>query len=132
VFSNAKNRTYVLLVDNGETVGEVEGLSLGDQGSDLGPGGRLGGIRKQVHDDGSLLDSLGDIEKSLSGDPTVLLSLLPGFSTLSDTDNDLDTLVSGVEGLTVTLRSVTDHGKGVVLEEADFISGILGTPLRGG
>ena len=110
--------TYVLLVNNGETVGEVEGLSLGDQGSDLGPGRRLGGIRKQVHDDGSLLDSLGDIEKSLSGDPTVLLSLLPGLSTLSDTDNDLDTLVSGVEGLTVTLRSVTDHGKGVVLEEA--------------
>jgi len=30
------------------------------------------------------------------------------------------------------LRSVTDHGKGVVLEEADFVSGILGTPLRGG
>lgn len=113
-------------------MGEVEGLSLGDQGSDLGPGRRLGGIRKQVHDDGSLLDSLGDIEKSLSGDPTVLLSLLPGFSTLSDTDNDLDTLVSGVEGLTVTLRSVTDHGKGVVLEEADFVSGILGTPLREG
>lgn len=99
-------------------MGKVEGLSLGDKGSDLGPGGRLSGIRKQVHDDGTLLDSLGDIKEGLSGDPTVLLSLLPGLSTLSDTNNDLDTLVSGVEGLTVTLRSVTDHGKGVILEEA--------------
>jgi hypothetical protein len=99
-------------------VGEVEGLALGDEGSDLGPSLGLGGIGKQVHDDGTPVDSLGDVEQGLSGDPTVLLSLLPGLSTLSDTDNDLDTLVSGVEGLTVTLRTVTDHGKGVVLEEA--------------
>ena len=37
-------KTYVLLVDNRETVGEVESLVLGDQRSDLGPGLRLGGI----------------------------------------------------------------------------------------
>lgn len=123
--------THVLLVNNRETVGEVEGLSLGDQGSDLGPGRRLGGIGKQVHDDGTLLDSLWDIEQGLSGNPTVLLSLLPRFSTLSDTDNDLDTLVSGVKRLTVTLRSVTDHGEGVVLEEADFISEVHGPRLGG-
>jgi hypothetical protein len=99
-------------------VGKVEGLALGDEGSNLGPSRGLSGIGKQVHDDGTLFDSLRDVEEGLSGDPTVLLSLLPGLSTLSDTDNDLDTLVSGVEGLTVTLRSVTNHGEGVVLEEA--------------
>jgi hypothetical protein len=121
-----KGATYVVLVDNRETVGKVEGLALGDQRSNLGPGGRLGGVGKQVHDDGSLLDSLRDIKEGLSGDPSVLLSLLPGLSTLSDTDNDLDTLVSGVEGLTVTLRSVTDHGKGVVLEVAVYQSELYG------
>lgn len=42
------------------------------------------------------------------------------LSTLSDTDDDLDTLVSGVETLAVTLRTVTDHGKGVILEVPDF------------
>jgi hypothetical protein len=107
-------------------VGKVEGLALGDERSDLGPGRGLGSVGKQVHDDGSLLDSLRDIKEGLSGDPSVLLSLLPGLSTLSDTDNDLDTLVSGVEGLTVTLRSVTDHGKGVVLEVAGCQSELYG------
>ena len=99
-------------------MGEVESLALGDQGGDLGPGGRLSGIRQEVHDDGTSVDSLGDVEEGLALDPTILLGLLPGFTTLSDTDNDLETLVSGVEGLTVALGSVTDHGKGVVLEVA--------------
>ena len=113
-----KRSTYVLLVDDGETVGEVKSLALGDQGGDLGPGGRLSGIRQEVHDNGTSLDSLGDVEQGLALDPSVLLGLLPGSTALSDTDNDVETVVTGVERLTVTLGSVTDHGKGVVLEVA--------------
>lgn len=120
---------------------EVEGLALGDEGGELGPGLRLGGVGKEVHDDGTSADGLLDGEEGLSRNPSVLLRLLPAaknrcgttnqslenrqmsverrnvrLSTLSDTDDDLDTLVSSVETLTVTLRTVTDHGKGVILE----------------
>lgn len=121
-------------------MGEVEGLALGNERSNLRPGLGLGGIGKQVHDDGSSVDGLLDGEKSLSGNPSVLNSLLPagrkkkgavGFreskvseqeklhlrlSILSDSDNHVDTVVSGVKTLSVTLGSVTDEGKGVVLE----------------
>lgn len=112
------DNTSVLLVDDGETVGKVQGLALGDQGSELRPCLGLGGVGKQVHNDGTLVDGLFDTEQGLSGNPTVFLGLLPGFTAFTDTDNDLETVVSGVEGLTVTLGTVTDHGQGVVLEVA--------------
>lgn len=71
--------------------------------------------------------------------PAVLDSLLPRRSTLTNTDNDVETVVTGVERLTVschdskhkqrvssplqkricddrTLRSVSDHGENIVLE----------------
>ena len=48
--------------------------------------------------------------------PAILDSLLPGFTVLADTDNDVEAVVTGVETLTVTLRAVTDESKSVVLE----------------
>lgn len=56
----------IILVDNGETMREVEGLALGDQGSNLGPRLRLSGIREEVHDNCSSVDSLLDGEEGLS------------------------------------------------------------------
>lgn len=38
------------------------------------------------------------------------------LSTLPDTDDDVDAVVSSVKTLTVTLGTVTDEGEGVVLE----------------
>src|SRR5690606_7192286 len=46
------------LEDWGETVGEVEGLSLGQLWLDVWPSLGLGGIREEVHDDGTLGDGL--------------------------------------------------------------------------
>lgn len=108
--------THVLGVDDGETVGEVEGLALGDERSDLRPGLGLSSVREQVHDDGTPVDGLWDVEEGLSWNPSILLSLLPGLTALSDTDDDFNTVVSGVEGLTVTLGAVADHGKSVIFE----------------
>lgn len=105
-----------VLEDGGETVGEVESLALGDEGLQGGPGLGLSGVGEQVHDDGTLLDGLGDIEQVLAGNPAVLDGLLPGSTILADTDNDVQTLVTEVETLTVTLGAVADQGKGVVLE----------------
>ena len=46
------------------------------------------------------------------------------MTVLTDTDDDLQTVVAEVEGLGVTLGSVTDDGEGVVLE--DFVELLLG------
>lgn len=95
---------------------KVQSLVLGDQRLDLVPSLTLGGIAQQVHDDRSSADGLLDGEQGLSLDPTVLLGLFPGFTALSDTDDDLQAVVTGVEGLAVALGTVTDHGEGVILE----------------
>lgn len=48
--------------------------------------------------------------------PAILLSLLPGLTTLTNTDNNVEAVVAGVQALAVTLGAVTDEGEGVVLE----------------
>lgn len=95
---------------------EVKGLSGGDKGLDVVPRLRLGSIRKQVHDDGTLVDSLLDGEKGLTGNESVLDSLLPRSTVLTDTNNDVKTLVSGVESLTSALGTVAEHTESVGLE----------------
>jgi hypothetical protein len=52
-------------------------LALCDLGLDLRPCLGLGSIGEQVHDDGRLANGLVDIEQVLSGDPAILLGLLP-------------------------------------------------------
>jgi len=110
------NDTSVLLEDNGETVGEVESLALGDEGSDLGPCLGLSSVGEEVHDDSTPVDGLLDGEEGLSGHPAVLNGLLPGLAILADTDNHVEALVAGVETLAVALGAVTDESEGVVLE----------------
>jgi hypothetical protein len=48
--------------------------------------------------------------------PSVLDSLLPRSAVLANTDDDVDSVVAGVESLSVTLGTVTDDSEGVVLE----------------
>lgn len=117
-----------VLEDGGETVGEVESLALSDEGLDGGPGLRLGGIGEQVHDDGTLLNGGVDIEQVLAGDPAILNGLLPRSTILTDTDNDVQTVVTQVQTLTVTLGTVTDEGQSVVLEVLlELLTGPIGT-----
>ena len=52
-------------------------LALGELGLDVRPGGRLGGIGKKVHDDGTLGDGLVNVEEVLALNPAILLGLLP-------------------------------------------------------
>lgn len=106
-----------VLEDGGETVGEVEGLALGDLGLEGGPGLGLGSIGEQVHDDGTAGDGLVDLEQVLALNPAILKGVLPRLTVLSDTDDDVQAVVTEVETLTVTLRTVADEGEGVVLEE---------------
>lgn len=80
-------------------------LSLGDLRLDVRPGLGLGSIGEKVHDDGTTGDGLIDLEEVLALNPSILLSLSPGLSTLADTDNDVEALISGIETLTVSLRT---------------------------
>jgi hypothetical protein len=125
-----------VLEDGGETVGEVEGLrralvfcfcfggkcglstylALGEHGLDARPGLLLGGVTEQVHDDGTLLDSLVNLEKVDARLPAILDGLLPAGAVFSDTNDDVEAVVAEVEALAVTLGAVADEGEGVVLE----------------
>lgn len=105
----------LILVNNGETVREVKGLSWGQERSHLGPDSLLVSIRKQVHDDGSLLGSLQDGEQVLSGNPSFFDSLLESL-TLTLTNDNIDTVVTKVESLTTTLRTITKDSNSVILE----------------
>jgi hypothetical protein len=76
----------------------------------------LGSIGEQVHDDGTLLDGGVNVEEVLALNPTITLRIFPAGAALSDTDDDIESVVAEVEALAVTLRAVTDEGEGVVLE----------------
>jgi len=91
-------------------------LALGEHWLEVRPSLGLSGVGKQVHDDSSLVDSLVNVEEVLARNPPILLGLLPASTVLPDTNNDVDTIVTEVQTLTVTLRTVTDESKSVVLE----------------
>lgn len=91
-------------------------LALGQLGLDGGPRLALSSVTEEVHDNGTLADSLVDLEEVLAGDPAVLYGILPGLAVLSDTDDDVQTVVAEVKTLTVTLGTVADQSECVVLE----------------
>jgi hypothetical protein len=105
-----------VLEDGAESVGEVESLALSDERLDRGPCLGLRSVGEQVHDDGTTVDGLVNVEQVLAWDPAVLLGLLPGLTILSDTDDDIEAVVAEVEALAVALGAVADEGEGVVLE----------------
>lgn len=105
-----------ILEDGGETVREVESLALGQLGGNGGPGLGLSSVGKQVHDDGTALNGVVDLEQVLAGNPAVLNGLLPGSTILADTNDDVETVVTEVQALAVALRAVTDEGEGVIFE----------------
>lgn len=106
----------VVLEDDGETVGDVEGLAGGEVGLDLVPGELLASVGEEVHDDGTLVEGLIDLEEVLALDPAVVKSLLPRATGLADTDDHGHAVVAEVEGLATALGTVSEHAEGVVLE----------------
>jgi hypothetical protein len=83
---------------------------------DVGPGLALSSITEKVHDNGTLGDGLVNLKKVGSWDPAVLDSLLPRSTVLSDANDDIETVVTEVEALTVALRSVPNKGQSIIFE----------------
>jgi hypothetical protein len=131
----------LLLKDRGEAVREVEGLlslamvanasckaraliekifktylALGDLGLQGGPGLALGSITKQVHDNSTPRDGLINLEEVLARHPAILLGVLPRLAVLPHADDDIEAIVTHVEGLGMALRAVADDGHSVILE----------------
>ena len=103
-------------------------FALNELGLDGGPSLRLGSVGEKVHDNGTAANGLVDIEQVLAGNPAILLSVLPGLSVLSDTNNDVEAVVTEVKTLAVTLRTVTNEGQSVVLEVLkELLLGPVGT-----
>lgn len=111
----------------GRIRGKVKGLALGDERLDVGPSLRLSSVREKVHDDSTLGDGSVNVKQVLTGDPTVLNGSLPRSTILSDTNNNIDTVVTEVKALAVALRAVTNEGKSVVLK---VIKKLLAGPVR--
>lgn len=58
----------------------------------------------------------GGSERNDSTHPTILESLLPALAALTNTNNDIQAIVTSVEALTVALRAVPNESKGIILE----------------
>ena len=91
-------------------------LALGQLRLDGRPCFALCRITEQIHDNGTLRDSLVDIEKIRARNPTILLSLLPRSAVLPHADDDIEAVIAEVQTLTVALGAVADERKSVILE----------------
>ncbi len=90
-------------------------LSLGKQRLDLWPSLALSGVTQEVHDNGTSVNGFFHLEEVLSGDPTILNSLLPRGPILAHADDDVETVITEVEALTVALGAISDQGKCIIL-----------------
>lgn len=76
----------------------------------------LSSVREQVHNDGTPGNGLVHLEQVCAWYPAVLNGLLPRLTIFPHTNDHIQAIVAEVETLAVTLRSVSDEGKSIVLE----------------
>jgi hypothetical protein len=76
----------------------------------------LSSVGEQVHDDGTPGNGFVHLEEVGARYPAILNGLLPRLTIFPHTDDDVEAVVAEVQALAVTLRSVSDEGKSVVLE----------------
>ncbi len=114
----------LIVVDDGEAVGEVERVSLAEVRLDGGPERHLPRVGDQVLDDGGPLHGLHPGEERLARLPAILLGLVPRALALRRAaDDDVDTVFLHVERLGRALHAVTEHGD-------DLIAKHLSRPLQ--
>lgn len=60
--------------------------------------------------------NLNNVVRCLDTHPSVLHSLLPTLTVLANTNDDVKTVVTGIQALTVALRPIPDESKGIIFE----------------
>jgi hypothetical protein len=118
----------LLLEDDGEAVGEVQGRALLEEGLDDRPLDLLAGVGDQVLDDRGPPDRLLDREEGLPGLEAVGDRLVPVALLLGPlADDDVgDAVVPHVQGLGRALDAVADDGDDLILQHfAGFCNGEL-------
>ena len=97
-------------------MGEIQGLACGEVLLHHGPLLDLRSVGEQVFDHGRLLAGLLDAEEGLAGHPAVRDGLVIGLAgTLAN--DDVDTVVLEVQGLSGALDTIADHGHDFVLKD---------------
>lgn len=91
-------------------------LSLGQLWLYCRPGLTLGSITQKVHHNRALGYSLIDLKEVGPGNPSIILSLFPRSAIFSDSNDDIQSVITKIEPLAMALRSVTNECKCVVLE----------------
>ena len=94
----------------------ISHLPLGQLRFDPIPRRALRRVGEQVHDDGTLANSLIHVEEVLARDPAILLRLFPACAVLAHTDDHVQAVIAEVQALAMALRAVADESEGVVLE----------------
>lgn len=91
-------------------------LAFRQQRLDSGPRLALRGIAQQVHDDGALFDRFVYLEEIRTRHPAVLLRLFPASTVLSHANDHVESVVTEIQSLTVTLRAIADQRKCIIFE----------------
>ncbi len=101
------NASGAVIPGDGETVGEIEGLSRGEIFLDYGPYGEYGGIGEETHYYVTLFAGLFYSEERLSGYPAVRDSLVVGLAGTLSYYYVLYAVVTHIEGLSGSLYTIT-------------------------
>lgn len=91
-------------------------LALSEQWLDPIPCSALCRVAQEIHDNGTLLNGLIDLEQVLARNPAILLCLLPARTIFPHANDDVEAVVAEIETLAMSLRAVADQSERVVLE----------------
>jgi len=106
------------VIDEAETVGEVERLAGGHERRDARPHLLDRGVVHEHHDDRGLLAGLLDIEERLARLEAVFHRALPvAGETLVLANDDIDAVVAHVERLRRALHAIANDGDDLILED---------------
>lgn len=58
----------------------------------------------------------GEGKRGERTDPAIFNSLLPTLSVLADTNNDVEPIITSVQALAMSLRTIANEGEGIIFE----------------